>query len=150
MLEFKKVCDALEELSMEERGRLLAEKSRVVFCRMQELSASATGAKEALAGFIIGSAVAEDEINEREYLLIYPTLMKIFGDNFRFTPIKEAFRRNKGGRKKVAEYVEEMLRLFSLTDEAFKWDVITLCLCVILINGGATLKAKRYIRRLCV
>lgn len=149
MLEFKRACDAYEKMSAIERGTLLTKKAAVVLARLEELSLPGMDPVSVLAGFIVGSVTADGRINEKEYLLIYPTLVKAFGDEFDFTTIKNSFRRNKDGKKLVADYTEEMLYILSLMDEELKWNVIMLCLCVASIDGKITLKEKRYIRRLC-
>lgn len=149
MFEFKKVCDTYEKMSAIERGLLLTEKSAVVFAKLHDLFIPGVNPVDILAGFIIGSVTADGRINEKEYLLIYPALIKTFGDDFDFASIKESFRRDKDGKKLIADYTEEMLNILSLLDEELKWDVITLCLCVTSIDGKITLKEKRYIRCLC-
>lgn len=149
MFEFKKVCDTYEKMSAIERGLLLTEKTAVVFAKLHDLFIPGVNPVDVLAGFIIGSVTADGRINEKEYLLIYPALVKTFGDEFDFATIKDSFRRAKDVKKLIADYTEEMLYILSLLDEELKWDVITLCLCVTSIDGKITLKEKRYIRRLC-
>lgn len=149
MFEFKKLCNAYEKLTTAERGILLAEKSAAVFTRLAGLSIPGMDPIDILAGFIIGSVIADGKINEAEYLLIYPSLVRTFGDDFDFISIKESFRCSMEGKKRIADYTEEMLYILGFLDEELKWDVITLCLCVTSIDGKITLKEKRYLRRLC-
>lgn len=149
MPEFKKICDAYEKMSAVERGLLLTEKSAVLLARLQELACPDMDPVQVLAGFLIGSAMADGRFSEKEYLLLYPTLIRTFGDDFDLSAVKHAFRRGKDGDRRIAEYTREMIRILSLLDETLKWDVITLCLCVAAIDGRVTLKEKRYIRRLC-
>lgn len=149
MFEFKKVCDSFEKLSAVERGLLIAEKSATVLAKLRGLSIVGIDPVGVLAGFMIGSVAADGKINEEEYLLIYPALVKTFGDDFNFATIKESFRRDKDGKRLIADYTEKMLSIFSFLDEELKWDVVTLCLCVTSIDGRITLREKRYIRCLC-
>lgn len=148
MFEFKKVCDAYERLSPRERRLLLVEKSAVVLARLHNLSIPGVDPVDVLAGFLVGSVTADGKINEKEYLMIYPALVRTFGDDFDFASIKESFRR-KDDRKMVAEYTQEMLYLLGFMDEDLKWDIIILCLCVTSVDNRITLKEKRYLRRLC-
>lgn len=148
MFEFKKVCDAYERLSPRERRLLLVEKSAVVLARLHNLSIPGVDPVDVLAGFLVGSVTADGKINEKEYLMIYPALVRIFGDDFDFASIKESFRR-KDDRKMVAEYTQEMRYLLGFMDEDLKWDIIILCLCVTSVDNRITLKEKRYLRRLC-
>ncbi len=84
MLEFKKICDTYEQLSTVEKGLLLTEKSVSVMAKLHALDIPGINPVSALAGFIIGSATADGKINEQEYLLIYPTLVRAFGSDFDF------------------------------------------------------------------
>lgn len=103
-----------------------------------------------LAGFIIGSVVADGDVDEREYILIYPSLVKAFGDDFDFASIKASFRKDSDGRKKISEYTKKMLGVLDILDDGLKEDIITLCLCVVAIDGKVSFKEKNYIKRLCM
>lgn len=45
---------------------------------------------ETLVTFIIGSVVSDGSINEKDYLYIYPSLVKAFGNDFDFISAKQA------------------------------------------------------------
>lgn len=149
MFEFKKLCDAYESLSPIEKGVILTEKSVKILAKLHYLDIPELDPVSALVGFIMGSVVADGKVNEQEYLLIYPALVKAFGSDFDFALIKESFRKDTDGRKMIAEYTREMIEVMDALDEDLKADVITLCLCVTAIDGKVSLKEKRYIKRLC-
>lgn len=149
MFEFKKLCDAYEELSTVEKGLLLADKSVTVLAKLHYLDIPGIDPVTALAGFIVGSVTADGKINEKEYLLIYPSLFRAFGEDFDFATVKDSFRRDSDGRKMISEYTEEMIRVLGFLDEDLRSDVITLCLCVVAIDGKVSLREKNYIKRLC-
>ncbi len=149
MFEFKKLCDTFEKLSTSERKQLLEEKSSSVFQELQCQSAPENDPKQILAGFVIGSAMVDGKLSEMDYLLMYPSLVQTFGDDFDFRTLKESFRRNRDGKKMVGDYVEKVLIILSHSGEKLKRDVIILCLCTTSIDGRLTLKEKRYIRHLC-
>lgn len=149
MFEFKKLCDTFEKLSTLERRQLLVEKSHSVFNELQIHAAPDIDPKEILAGFMIGSVMADGKLNEMEYLLMYPSLVQTFGDDFDFQSLKVAFRRNRDGKKMVGDYVDQVMNILKTSGEKLKRDVIILCLCTTSIDGKITLKEKRYLRRLC-
>lgn len=149
MFEFKKICDTFEGLSTPERRQLLEEKSGSVFHELQSRAVPESNPKEILAGFLIGSAMIDGKLNEMEYLLMYPSLVRTFGEDFDFRSLKESFRRNRDGKKLVGDYAEKMLGILQFSEEKLKRDVVTLCLCATSMDGKITLKEKRYIRRLC-
>ncbi len=148
MFEFKKLCNEYEQLTVMERGLLMTEKSVKILAKLSLVDLPDFDPVEALAGFIIGSVVSDGKLNEREYLLIYPSLIQIFGYDFDFNSVKQAFC-SIGARKVIKEYAEEMLKIFDLIDEDLKNDVVMLCLCVTAMDGKISLKEKRYIKRLC-
>lgn len=148
MFEFKKTCDAFEKLSFAEKSLIIAEKSVKIITRLYAYAPREVEPSRALAGFIIGSAVADGKINEREYLLMYPSLVKIFGNEFDFTSVKERLSKNVDVKRAVADYTEQMIEILDCVDDGLKDEVIILCLCVTAIDGKISLREKKYIKRL--
>lgn len=149
MFEFKKLCDTFEKMSVAERELLLMKKSAVVLAKFQHFFVSDLCATDILVGFIIGSVIADGHINETEYLLIYPALARVFGDDFDFISIKESFQCHPDQKKVLADYHQKMVHILSFMDDELKQDVITLCLCITSVDGKISLKEKKYICRLC-
>lgn len=149
MFEFKRVCDHYENMSTEERRYLLTEKATSIFEWLKNSLVSGIDPVNVLFGFILGSVTADGKINEMEYLLIYPILKKVFGNEVDFTAFKDSFQRSKDGKKLIDDYTKKMENIFTLLDEELKRDVVMLCLGVTSIDGKITLKEKRYIRHLC-
>lgn len=149
MFEFTKLCNSFENLNVVERGAILAEKSAKVLGKLKLMAVPGIDPVETLSGFIIGSVVADGRLNEQEYLLIYPALLKAFGDDFDFASVKSAFAKDRDGRKAVRVYTESLLSLLADIDEDFREDIVTLCLCVVTVDGKISFREKNYIRRLC-
>lgn len=148
MFEFKKICDTFEGLSALERRQLLEEKSGSIFHELQSRTTPKNDPKEIFAGFLIGSAMIDGKLNEMEYLLMYPSLVRTFGEDFDFRSLKESFRHNRDGKRLVSDYAEKVLGILRFSGEKLKRDVVILCLCATSMDGKITLKEKRYIRRL--
>ncbi len=149
MFEFKKLCDAFEEMSAAERGVMLAEKSVTILQKLSCLHVSVIDPVKTLAGFIVGAVASDGKVNEKEYLLIYPSLVRVFGDEFDYASVKEGFKKDVEGRKALTEYTQSMLGILDFLDDELKSDIITLCLCVTAIDGKVNLREKNYIKRLC-
>ena len=149
MFEFKKLCDEYEKLSAVEKGLLLTEKSVKIVAKLQYLDIPGIDPVSALVGFVVGSAVSDGKINEQEYLLIYPALVRAFGDDFDYTTIKESFRRDNAGKKMITEYTEDMICILGYLDDELKDDIIMLCLCIVAIDGKVSARERNYIRKLC-
>lgn len=149
MFEFTKLCNAFEKLSPVERGALLAEKSVKVLAKLKLLGAEDGDPTFALASFILGSVVADGKVDEREYLLMYPALIKVFGDGFDFDSVKAAIEADAEGKKAVKAYTEELIKDLSAADKSLVEDVVVVCLCVVAMDGRVSLREKNYIKRLC-
>lgn len=148
MFEFKKVMKDYESLNAIERGLMLTEKSVSILAKLSALDIDGIDPVETLASFIIGSVVADGKLHEKEYLLIYPALVKVFGSDFDYESIKKEFEADKDGRKDIAGYTTDLLRVLGTVDETLYEDVIILCLCVVTIDGKVSLREKNYVKRL--
>lgn len=148
MFEFKKLCNTLEELNPVERGVILAEKSVSVIKGLSGLNIPLDPVKT-LVTFIIGSVVSDGSINEKDYLYIYPSLVKAFGNDFDFISAKQAIGLAKDIKKEITKYTKEMISIISVCDEELATDIISLCLLITSVDGKISLKEKRYIRQLC-
>lgn len=148
MFEFNKVMKDYESLNAIERGLMLTEKSVSIFAKLAALDIDGIDPVETLASFIIGSVVADGKLHEKEYLLIYPALVKVFGSDFDYESIKKEFEADKDGRKDIAGYTTDLLRVLGTVDETLYEDVIILCLCVVTIDGKVSLREKNYVKRL--
>ena len=148
MFEFNKVMKDYERLNAIERGLMLTEKSVSILAKLSALDIDGIEPVETLASFIIGSVVADGKLHEKEYLLIYPALVKVFGSDFDYESIKKEFEADKDGRKDIAGYTTDLLRVLGTVDETLYEDVIILCLCVVTIDGKVSLREKNYVKRL--
>lgn len=148
MFEFKKLCNTLEELNPIERSVILAEKSVSVMKGLNCLEIPLNPV-ETLVTFIIGSVVSDGSINEKDYLYIYPSLVKAFGNDFDFISAKQAIGLAKDIKKEITKYTKEMISIINVCDEELAADIISLCLLITSVDGKISLKEKRYIRQLC-
>lgn len=148
MFEFNKVMKDYESLNAIERGLMLTEKSVSILAKLSALDIDGIDPVETLASFIIGSVVADGKLHEKEYLLIYPALVKVFGSDFDYESIKKEFEADKDGRKDIAGYTTDLLRVLGTVDETLYEDVIILCLCVVTIDGKVSMREKNYVKRL--
>lgn len=148
MFEFKKTCDTYEKLSPVERGIILTEKSIKILDSLKLARLPNVDPIDTLVSFIIGSVASDGKIDEREYLLILPSLVRVFGNDYNYKSVKKIF--SKGDCKKVvASITDDLLDIMRQFDEEFCNDVITLCLCIVSVDGKISLKEKRYLKRLC-
>lgn len=149
MFEFTKLCKEFESLSVLERGAFLVENSVKVFKKLNDLNLPNIDPVQTLAGFILGSIVSDGRVNEQEYLLMYPALLRVFGDDFDFESVKNSFKKDREGRKAIKKYTQEMLKFLSSVDDELQEDIILLCLCIVSVDNRISPKEQRYIRRLC-
>ncbi|MGN1061857.1 MAG: hypothetical protein ACI4RO_01900 [Candidatus Scatosoma sp.] len=149
MFEFKKLCNEYEKLSVAARNALIVEKSAKILTRLRLLGADdIISPVKTLACFILSSVVSDGKINEQEYILIYPALIKAFGSDFDFSSVKAAVEKNQTLKKAATDYAETLASLLAETDENFINDVIGLCLCVVSVDGKISLRERNYIKKL--
>lgn len=148
MFEFLKLCKRFEKTSALERAALLAEKSVKVIAELHKLDMPGVDPVNVLAAFLIGSVVCDGSVNEMEYLLIYPSLLRIFGEDFDYASVKATFGKGAKGKQAVKEYTEEMEQIFAMLSEDVRRDLFALCMCAVSIDGKISLKERIYLRRL--
>ena len=149
MLEFQKLCHEIEALSPSQRAVLLTEKSVDVIHGLRELGSTEFDPVVILASFIIGSVVSDGSLSEKDYLFIYPSLAKAFGDECDLYEIKSSIKVSKDIQKAIADDTKELLEIISEADDRLGDDIISLCLLITSVDGKISLKEKRYIRQLC-
>ena len=149
MLEFQKLCREIEGLNPLQRAALLTEKSVDVITGLRKLECAEFDPVVVLASFIIGSVVSDGSISEKDYLFIYPSLAKAFGNECNLYEIKSSIKVSKDVQKAIADYTKELLEIISEADDRLRNDIISLCLLVTSVDGKISLKEKRYIRQLC-
>ncbi len=148
MFEFKKLCNEFERLSAVERGLILTENSVKILAKLRLSGENAKDSAQILACFLIASIVSDGKVNEKEYILMYPALCKVFGTDFDFNQVKEMVEKNVKDTKAVVDYSREMLELLDSSDESLREDLIVLCLCIVSIDGKVSFKERRYIKKL--
>lgn len=148
MTELKKLCKDFESLTSVERAACLADCSLRVTAKLATLDIPDVNPIGTLVSFILGATVADGELDEKEYLLIYPALVHTFGADFDFASVKEAIKKDKGGRKTVKKYTQDLVKVLGMVDETIVVDVLMLCLCVLSVDGKVTLRERNYLKKL--
>lgn len=148
MFEYIEKCKKFEKLSTFERFALLANKSLIITNKLSELGLNVNDSLSLIATFILGSIVSDGEVNEKEFLLIYPALLRTFGDNFDFDSIKETFQNDFKTRNELKNYLKDILSLLNSVSNELKEDIIDICFAIVTIDGKLSLKERIYMRKL--
>ena len=148
MFEYIEKCKKFEKLSIFERFALLANKSFIITNKLSELGLNVNDSLSLIATFILGSIVSDGEVNEKEFLLMYPALLRTFGDNFDFDSIKEAFQNDFKTRNELKNYLKDILSLLNSVSNELKEDIIDICFAIVTIDGKLSLKERIYMKRL--
>lgn len=148
MFEYIEKCKKFEKLSTFERFALLANKSLIITNKLSELGLNVNDSLSLIATFILGSIVSDGEVNEKEFLLMYPALLRTFGDNFDFDSIKEAFQNDFKTRNELKNYLKDILSLLNSVSNELKEDIIDICFAIVTIDGKLSLKERIYMKKL--
>ncbi len=145
MFEIPKIIKEYEGLTAAERTRLLKEKSEEIFKGLAKISDGLSKPSEIVAGFILGSTISGGEVSEKDYLLIYPALLKIFGDRFDFSAVKKKLETEIGGISAAAFCKKKLTDWLSSADDGLRKDLVMLCLCAMSVDGRISPKKERYV-----
>ena len=148
MFEYIEKCKKFEKLSTFERFDLLANKSFIITNKLSELGLNVNESLSLIATFILGSIVSDGEVNEKEFLLMYPALLRTFGDNFDFDSIKEAFQNDFKTRNELKNYLKDILSLLNSVSNELKEDIIDICFAIVTIDGKLSLKERICMKKL--
>ena len=148
MFEYIEKCKKFEKLSTFNRYALLADKSLLVTSKLTELGFNVNESLSLIATFILGSIISDGEVNKKEYLLMYPALLRTFGDNFDFDSIKEAFKNDFKTRIELKNYLKDILSLLNNVSNELKEDIVDICFAIVTIDGKLSLKERIYMRKL--
>lgn len=149
MSDFLKMCNEYEKLGWAERAAILTEKSVKVLAKLRLLNVPGIDPVVTLASFVIGSAAADGTLDEKEYLLMYPALIRVFGDDFDYSSVKRSFGDDRQGKKAIRDCTADMLTVLGVLDEGMRADVTGLCLAIVTADGRFSLRERMYVKRLC-
>ena len=147
MFDFIKLCNRFEKMTAIERAAVLADKSLGVIAGLNRLNHSDVDITNTFATFLIGAVACDGEINEVEYLLVYPSLVQVFGSDFDFDAVKDCFKKGEG-KKTIKACTDELVRILSEGDDELKTDAVTLCLCAVSVDGKVLMKERAYVKKL--
>ena len=149
MLEFNKLCKAVEQLDPESYAAIIKEKSARVLTELALLTDPDT-AVETYFHLVMASVAADGKLAEEEYYLIRPVFESIKKREVSYEEAKLMFV--AAGFDRPGEYkktVDQVVDLFGLVSDDVKADMITICLLVCAVDGKVSFSEKRWIKQLC-
>ncbi len=148
MKEFNLICKEVESLNVLEYTAILEEKATKLIPALNAISEDEIQGTTLFAAFILGSIVADNKIDESEYLLMYPLLSLFFGENVDYESCKLMARYFRKENKELKKYLDLVTDLLGLLSDELKEDLIVVCLLICAIDGKISLKEKRWIKQL--
>lgn len=143
---FETLCTECNQLSVAERMRRICELSAKLFTDFSSQFGNVNDFRDSLAGFLIGFSVKDGKINEKEYLMLYPALIRVFGDFYPFATVKKSFQ--KDGRQAVVSYIAEMRAILGKLSEETVCGIAMVCLCVLVSDKKSSYREREYISQL--
>lgn len=131
-----------------EREALLSERALKVTESLKALGSHLAQSIKALASFIIGSTVSEGAICEKDYMYIFPSLIKAFGKECDVAELKRAYKTSADIQNDVDKNVRAMRDVYNAASDSLKEDILFLCLLIAAEDGKISDAEKRYIRQL--
>ncbi|MGN1372534.1 MAG: hypothetical protein ACI4VK_00635 [Candidatus Coproplasma sp.] len=147
MKNFNELCKIVEELSPEEYSGVITAKTAEIMPALHNISGG-DGAVEIFTSFLLASVVADGKFDEAEYILMYPLLRAVFGDEISFDYVNSVAKRLRPEIDSLKKSVKETLDEIGEIDEDLKDDLILISLLVCAIDGKISTKEKNYIKQL--
>lgn len=139
MINLTAVTDAYDKLDKYERAAVLDTADSV----MEKLNALPAGYNAAytFCEFLIGSALSR----EMDYLIMYPMLVRIFGEGNDYNAVKDNLRKKgKEGQRRVFRTIGDMMEAM---DEAAQKETLLLAVSVIFIQSRSSMGGRRYLKQ---
>ncbi len=139
MIQLTDVTAAYEKLDKYERAAVLDTADTVV----EKLNALPAGynALYTYCEFLIGSALTR----EMDYLIMYPMLVRIFGEANDYNAVKDKLRKEgKDGIRKVFRTMGDMLEAM---DSQSQKEVLLLAVSVIFVQSRSSFGGHRYLKK---
>ncbi len=137
----------IESLTPSQRAALMNCKSIAVIKGIRKLHTPSDPVRT-IAAYIVGSTVSDGGICEKDYLFIFPSLIKALGNECDIAEIKRAYKVSSDVQEEVESNLGAMHDIFRAAGEELKSDIVCLCLLIMAENGKLSPKERHYIERL--
>ena len=148
MTDFNRLCKEFEEMDVLSYGAILAAKSVKVIPALAELSGDSSDGITIYAMFILGAIAADGRLTEEEYLLVYPMLHAMFGDEIDYPTCKAAVRYLRPESKELKLALNDMVDIFGKVSDDLKDDLILITMMICAVDGKISAKEKNWIKTL--
>ncbi|MBO5526314.1 MAG: TerB family tellurite resistance protein [Clostridia bacterium] len=148
MFERTKLIRTFESLTQDERNALFEQKSASVVSALKKLDLPGVDPLSALSALILSCVVSDGTIDDKEYELMLPFLKKLFGEDYDFDSIKKEVLVSDETSKELASSVKVLIDAFSMLSEELKTDAVTVCLCILSVDGKISKREKRFLSKL--
>ena len=81
-------------------------------------------------------------------MIMYPSLLRVFGDKFDFSGVKRAFESGGEQKSRSGDYLRGMTEMLAGADENLRSDIVSLCLMMATVDGKISLSERNYIKQL--
>ncbi len=144
MLEFKALLEEFNAMTALERGRMI-QGGTAVLSNIGTECRSDKKAAEAFARFLISALITDGRINEKEYSMMYPSLVGLFGSDFGLASLKQSVCEDSADRSSLKAMAELLRKTAAETEKR----ALLLCMCVLSGGGALSSEGSRRIELLC-
>lgn len=149
MNEFRKLCEAFEQMDPETFGEIISVKSKSIIGALSALTHSGVDGVTAYLNFILCAIAADGKLAQEEYELLQPLLETLLDKPVSYQDAKVIF--SAAGLDRPQGYkdaVDAMVDLLGLVSVELKADIIMVCMMICGIDGKISRKEKKWIKQL--
>jgi len=148
MFEFERICREFERLDPIEYTTLLTVKSAKLLPFLDQIEIDGEDGKSLFFNLVVASALSDGKLSEEEYLLLYPAIHAVLGDEFDYETAKAVVKEIRPATKEYKKMVDNLVDFLGKFDDELKEDIITVAFLVCAVDGKISHKEKQWIKQL--
>lgn len=143
---FNEVYKMFQEIDPACYRSTLEELANSVLPALIDISGERAGARY-LSMFVLGAAIADEQLDEKEYDLLEPMFGSFFGEAANFAESK-ALVKAMAARGTLKTDVDRAVDFFGTLSPSLKADLVLICLIICAVDGTVSKSEKEWIQQL--
>lgn len=145
---FEEIYADFKKINPDSYKQELESKSMSVLPALFNLSGNERVGARFLSIFVLGAALSDGELEEREYDLLEPMFCAFFGDEVSFAESKVLVKNLLAQGGGLKNEVDQMIDFFGVLSEKLKADLVLICLMICAVDGVVSQSEKEWIAQL--
>lgn len=145
---FEEIYSEFQKIDPADYKRVLEDKAQTVLPTLFGISGNENTGARFLSMFVIGAALADGELEQKEFELLEPMFTSFFGDTVSFAESRALSRALVSNNKDMGQKLDEMIDFFGEYSDNLKADLVLICLLICAVDGNVSEAERNWISRL--